>query len=235
MVSIVIPAYNEAARLPAGLESVARYLLESKLDAEVIVVDDGSTDGTAQVARQRGAELGLERFEILVQDPNQGKGAAVRRGVLAAKGERIVMTDTDMSTPIEEMPKLLAALDGGYQVAIGSRYVDRSLLEERQPFYREFSSMLYNRAVQATMLPGVRDTQCGFKAFDAAAAREIFDPLIIQGFAFDVEVLYRARRRGMRIKEVAVRWKDAPGSTVKPIRHAITSTLSLVKIRLQTR
>jgi dolichyl-phosphate beta-glucosyltransferase len=234
-VSIVVPAYNEALRLPGTLNAIGAYLAETRTEADVIVVDDGSVDGTASLVRDLARSWDTGNLEVISYLPNRGKGAAVREGVLAARQDVVLMTDADMSTPISEMPKLLAAIDGGASVAVGSRYLDRQLLEVRQPLYRELSASLYNRAVQRWLIPGIRDTQCGFKAFRRLAGVELFTLLIIQGFAFDVEILYRAHRRGMTITEVPVIWRDMSGSTVQPLKHAITSTLSLVKIRVMTR
>jgi dolichyl-phosphate beta-glucosyltransferase len=231
LISIVIPAYNEARRLPPTLAAIHSYVKGRSLQAEVIVIDDGSADDTAAAAERVASEQRISSLRV-VRQPNQGKGAAVRTGVFAATGDVIVMTDADMSTPISEMPKLIDAINRGCDVAIGSRYRDRALLAVRQPLYREAAATLYNRAVQAFLVPGIRDTQCGFKAFRRGAARTLFQPLVIQGFAFDVEILYRARRLGMSIEEVPVRWRDEAGSTVQPIKHAITSTLSLIKIKV---
>ena len=234
-VCIVVPAYNEALRLPGTLDAIRAYLAGTRTEADIIVVDDGSTDGTASLVRDLARSWHTGNLEVISYQPNRGKGSAVREGVLAARQDVVVMTDADLSTPISEMPKLLAAIAGGASVAVGSRYLDRQLLEVRQPLYRELSASLYNRAVQRWLIPGIRDTQCGFKAFQRPAGVELFTPLIIQGFAFDVEILYRAHRRGMTITEVPVIWRDMSGSTVQPLKHAITSTLSLVKIRVMTR
>ncbi len=212
-VSIIIPAYNEEKRLPASLQIVAGYLASGQWEfSEVVVVNDGSRDGTAAAARQAGAR-------VLENPGNRGKGYSVRHGMLEAKGDWLLFSDADLSTPIEELDKLWQAVDRqGAQAAIGSRALDRSLIGVRQPLFREGMGRFFNLAMRlVTGLP-FRDTQCGFKLFEATAAREIFQRQRIDGFGFDVEVLYIALRLGFRVLEVPVRWNDAPGTTVSPWR-----------------
>jgi dolichyl-phosphate beta-glucosyltransferase len=207
--SVVIPAYNEALRLPSTLARVREHLGARGVEHEIVVVDDGSTDATAELARAAGGAV-----RVLHHQPNRGKGYAARRGMLAARGDRRLMTDADLSTPIEELAGLEAALDRGYDVAIGSRAVDGARIEVRQPAYREAMGRLFNVLVQGLLLPGLSDTQCGFKLFTARAAEAAFAPCRLDGFSFDVEVLYAARRRGLRIAEVPVVWRNDAATRV---------------------
>jgi dolichyl-phosphate beta-glucosyltransferase len=205
--SVVVPAFNEAARLPPTLETVRAYLAASGIPHEIVVVDDGSADATAEVARAAGATL-------LRNERNRGKGHAARRGMLAARGARRLMTDADLSTPIDELPRLMAKLDEGYDVAIASRAVEGARIEVRQPAYREGMGRLFNLCVRVLAVPGIHDTQCGFKLFTAAAAEASFGPARLDGFSFDVETLFLARRRGLRIAEVPVVWRNDAASRV---------------------
>lgn len=208
-ISIVIPAYNEENRLGPSLEKVRRYLAKSGWEfAEVIVVNDGSRDRTSDVARAGGA--------VVMENPgNRGKGYTVRHGMLKAQGEWILYTDADLSSPIEEAEKLWAAVSReNAQVAIGSRAVDRSLVGVHQPLIRELSGRFFNLVMRViTGLP-YRDTQCGFKLFEAEAARQVFSRQQLDGFGFDVEVLFIAGRLGYRGLEVPVRWDNVEGTKV---------------------
>jgi dolichyl-phosphate beta-glucosyltransferase len=208
--SVVIPAYNEAARLPATLARLRESLSEKAGETEIVVVDDGSTDRTADAAREAGG-AGLV---LLRHQPNRGKGYAVRRGMLAARGRRRLMTDADLSTPIEELSRLEGRLDGDADIAIGSRAVAGARIEVHQPVYREMMGRVFNRLVQLLLLPGLQDTQCGFKLFSASAAELAFAACRLDGFSFDVEALYAARRRGLRIAEVPVTWRNDAASRV---------------------
>jgi dolichyl-phosphate beta-glucosyltransferase len=171
------------------------------------VADDGSTDQTAEKARDAGAT-------VLREDHNRGKGHAVRRGMLAARGRRRLMTDADLSTPIEELKHFLEKMDEGYGVVIGSRALPASRIEVHQPVHRENLGRLYNLFVRALALPGLHDTQCGFKLWSAPAARDAFAAARLDGFSFDVEALYLARKRGYRIAEIPVTWRNDPASRV---------------------
>jgi dolichyl-phosphate beta-glucosyltransferase len=224
--SVVIPAYNEALRLPATLARVREHLAGRGLAHEILVVDDGSTDATADLARAAGDVVRLLRHE-----PNRGKGYAVRRGMLAAIGERRLMSDADLSTPIEELARLEAEIDRGFDVAIGSRAVAGARIEVRQPPYREALGRLFNRLVQVLLLPGVADTQCGFKLFTAAAAEAAFGSCRLDGFSFDVEALYLARRRGLRIAEVPIVWRNDAATRVG-LGGGSAAFLDLLRIRL---
>jgi dolichyl-phosphate beta-glucosyltransferase len=208
--SVVIPAYNEAARLPASLRRIAEYLEQCAPGAEILVVDDGSRDDTAGLA----VEASAGRARVLRNEGNRGKGYAVRRGMLAASGARRLMTDADLSTPIEELPLLMAPLDAGYDVAIGSRAVPGARVEVHQSRYRESVGRVFNRLVQLLALPGLHDTQCGFKLFTADAAEEAFGAARLDGFSFDVEALYVARLHGRRIAEVPVTWRNDAATRV---------------------
>jgi dolichyl-phosphate beta-glucosyltransferase len=208
-ISIVIPAYNEEKRLGASLEKIRRYLASSRWEfSEIVVVDDGSRDGTRQVAA-----AGCAR--ILENPGNRGKGYTVRHGMLEAQGDWILYSDADLSSPIEELDRLwVAAERENAQVAIGSRAVDRSLVGVHQPWAREMSGRVFNLAMRlVTGLP-FRDTQCGFKLFEREAARRIFSRQQLDGFGFDVEVLFIARRLGYRAIEVPVRWDNVEGTKV---------------------
>jgi dolichyl-phosphate beta-glucosyltransferase len=207
--SVVIPAYNEALRLPATLVRVRGHLALRGVSHEIVVVDDGSSDATAQAAEAAGVGV-----RVLRHQPNRGKGFAVRRGMLAATGAKRLMTDADLSTPIEELAKLEAALDQGFDVAIGSRAVAGAKIEVHQPAYREAMGRIFNRLVQALLLPGLHDTQCGFKLFTAAAAQAAFAACRLDGFSFDVEALYVARRRGLRVAELPVVWRNDAATRV---------------------
>jgi dolichyl-phosphate beta-glucosyltransferase len=225
--SVVIPAYNEALRLPASLARLAEYLGRQGAPYEILVVDDGSTDGTAELARRAG-----ERVRVLRHEPNRGKGYAVRRGMLAATGERRLLTDADLSTPIEEVAKLQEALDEGCDVAIGSRAIAGARIEVHQPAYREAMGRLFNRLVQVLLLPGLHDTQCGFKLFSARAAEAAFAPAVLDGFSFDVEALYLARQQGLRIAEVPVTWRNDAASRVG-LGGGAAAFADLARIRLR--
>ena len=226
--TVVIPAYDEETRLPASLEAVAAWLSgrAEPLSAEILVVDDGSADRTAARAAETGRRLGLA-VRVLVHEKNRGKGAAVRTGALAAEGRSVLVSDADFSTPIGEWEKLAAA---GAPVAIGSRAVDESLVKERQPFYRVAMGKLFNLLVRLAALPGIRDTQCGFKLFTREAAQAVFSRATVDRFAWDVEALLLARKLGYAIAEVPVLWFDSPDSRVTLLGGA-QAYLDVLRIR----
>jgi len=209
--SVVVPALNEEDRLPRTLERITSHLGRRGGAYEVLVVDDGSRDGTAARAEAAGAI-------VLRNEGNRGKGFAVRRGMLAARGARRLMTDADLSTPIEELDRLSARMDAGSDVVIGSRALAGARIEVRQPWYRENMGRLFNLFVRALAVPGLMDTQCGFKLFSAAAARDVFSAACLDGFSFDVEVLFLARKKGYRIAEVPVLWRNDAASRVSLVR-----------------
>jgi len=239
--SIVIPAFNEATRLPRTLARIREYVDARRLDAELLVIDDGSSDDTAGLASAQLAPLG-PRGRVVRSPRNAGKGASVRRGMLAAVGTRVLFSDADLSTPIEEVEKLERQLDQDVDVAIGSRALDRSLVEERQPWARDAGGRLFNLLVRHCAIDGIHDTQCGFKLFDARVIHPIFARTRIDGFGFDVEVLALARRLGAVIAEVPVRWRNDLDSRVTlwqgarafadPLR--VSAALALGTYRLPT-
>ena len=215
--SIVVPAYNEEHRLPPTLAKLKAFLDTQPLRYEIVVVDDGSKDNTIGVTNALMATM--PNLRLVKQPRNRGKGAAVRVGMLEARGQIRVMCDADGSMPAEELPKLLAPIVGcKAEIAIGSRYVEGAKTDVKQPFYRVLWSRLCNRVIQKSLVPGVRDTQCGFKAFTAEAARDLFRRAKIDGWAFDLEILALARRRGFEIAEVGVEWKDDGRSRVNPLK-----------------
>jgi dolichyl-phosphate beta-glucosyltransferase len=226
-ISIVIPAYNEARRLPSTLDQLERFINGNSLPAEVIVVDDGSTDATADVVRQHAA--GWPQLRLL-GGVHGGKGAAVQQGMAAARGRYRIFSDADLSVPIDDLEKLLKPLRGGAGVAIASRALRDSRVEVHQPWYRETMGKIFNKLVRIFVLGGVKDTQCGFKAFTAEVADRVFPQLQTRGFGFDVEVLYRAQHAGYRIVEVPTRWINSPQSRVHPVRHSLAMFLELLAI-----
>jgi len=223
---VIIPAYNEAKRLPPTLGAIRRFLDGWGRPYEILVIDDGSTDDTAARAREAGGRA----LTLLANGRNRGKGHSVRRGMLAATGEVRLMTDADLSTPIEEFPRLLSRLDDGHEIAIGSRALPESRVEVRQPWYRESLGRFFNLLVRLVALPGLHDTQCGFKLFTAAAARQAFAPARLDGFSFDVETLFIARRRGLKIAEVPVTWRNDAATRVGLARGG-QAFLDLLRIR----
>jgi dolichyl-phosphate beta-glucosyltransferase len=227
--SVVIPAFNESRRLPPTLRTVETYLRESNRRSELIVVDDGSTDDTAAAVDQM-IRSGL-KLHLLRHDANRGKGAAVRTGMLAASGDIVLFTDADLSTPIADFERLIAALEEGADVAIGSRALDRSLIEVHQPWIRDRMGRVFNLFVQAILLPGLKDTQCGFKAFRRKAARDLFSATEAEGFEFDAEVLYRAKRSGLKIREIPVHWRNNPDTRVSAISDSARMLFSLFRVR----
>lgn len=222
--SVVIPAFNEAQRLPPTLDRIQRHLAGRPGGSEILVVDDGSADATAEVAARAGAA-------VLRNEGNRGKGYSVRRGMLHARGARRLMTDADLSTPIEELERLMACMDEGYDVVIASRAMAGSRVEVRQPWYRENLGRAFNLVVRALVLPGLQDTQCGFKLFTAAAARDAFAASRLDGFSFDVEALVAARRRGYRIAELPVTWRNDEATRVGMVRGGL-AFLDLLRIRV---
>ena len=231
-ISLVIPAYQESLRLPGSLTRIAEYLAGRRDEAwEILVVDDGSRDATADVAREEAKRLGLP-LRVLRLPANRGKGAAIRAGVLASRGDWVLVCDADLSTPIEEWKKLRAA---GTPVAVGSRALDEDLVRLKQPWHRRTMGKLFNLFVRALTIRGIRDTQCGFKLFEGTLAREIFARAKIDRFAYDVEILLLARRRGAAIAEVPVLWFNSPESKVSIVRDSLRMLRDLVRIRFGTR
>ncbi|HJZ97329.1 MAG TPA: dolichyl-phosphate beta-glucosyltransferase [Candidatus Solibacter sp.] len=224
-ISIIIPAYNEEKRLPATLVKVREYLAGAQWDfAEVVVVDDGSRDGTVKVAREAGVR-------VLQNTGNRGKGFTVKHGMLEARGEWVLYTDADLSAPIGELEKLwTATAKTGAQVAIGSRALDRSLVGVHQPAARELVGRVFNLMMRMTTGLPFRDTQCGFKLFEARAAKEIFSRQQLDGFGFDVEVLFIAQQLAYRSIEVPVRWDNVEGTKVSLLLGG-KAYLDLLKVR----
>ena len=231
MLSIVIPCYNEEERLPQTIEQIERYLDGRGLGYELILVDDGSSDGTRMVMDAAAGRSRSVRLEALPH--NRGKGRALAEGVAVAKGSEILVTDADLSTPIEELPKLQAELDKGAGVAIASRALRGSRVEVSQPFYRVLMGKAFNLLVQAVLLPGIWDTQCGFKLFRADVAHEAFAELTTDGFGYDPEVLYRAKRRGVKIAEVPVIWRNSAPTKVSPIKSSLDMFKHVLRIRFR--
>lgn len=220
--SVILPAWNEAERLGATLEAVGAFLSAHAPGGEVLVVDDGSTDGTPDVARRLGAR-------VLVHPENRGKGAAVRTGMLAAEGDFRLFCDVDLSTPMEEALRLRAALERGGAVALGSRMISGATVTRARQRRRAALSVVFNQLIRE-LAPGVSDTQCGFKMFTAEAANLLFRRSRINRYAFDVEVLLIARRHGLRIEEVPIRWAEADSSRVRLVRDGARMLVDLARI-----
>lgn len=228
--SIVIPAYNEAMRIESTLVHVLRYLETQPYASEVIVVDDGSKDATFGVVRNMRTP---NRTPVRVHQlkENQGKGAAVKVGMLGlARGEYRLFYDADASTPIEEVDRIWPQFDDGANIVIGSRALPDSRVEVHQASYREFMGRTYNRMLRAMKLTHFIDTQCGFKAFTAAAAEAVFSRQTLERFSFDVELLFVAEKHGLAIREIPVRWINSPASRVSPIRDSTRMFLDLFLI-----
>ena len=229
--SLVIPAYNERNRIGACLRSVAEWVRSRPggWDWEVVLVDDGSTDGTKGIAKALADELGLP-LEIRRHDRNMGKGRALREGVLASTGDPVLISDVDLSTPLTEWVKLAERLPT-HPVAIGSRALEEDLVRRKQPLYRRLLGKAGNLLVRMFAVPGIRDTQCGFKLFRGDVARELFREAHVDGFAYDMEILFLARRRGLAIAEVPVLWFNSPESKVSLFRDALPTLWDLLRLR----
>jgi glycosyltransferase involved in cell wall biosynthesis len=227
--SIIIPAFNEEQRLPKTLKHICHYLRCRNIRAEVLVVDDGSTDDTAKLVS--ASKSGFSELRLVSNGRNRGKGFSVRHGMLEARGEFALFTDADLSTPIAELEKLLAVLRDGYDVAIGSRAMDRKLIEVHQSALRERAGIIFNGFVRhMTGLP-FQDTQCGFKAFRRERMHAVFEQQRTDGFGFDPEVLFLAQRKGLRIAEIPVRWAHDPATKVHMVRDSLGMFLDLFAIR----
>jgi dolichyl-phosphate beta-glucosyltransferase len=226
--SIVIPAFNEELRLPETLSRIASYVRASKRETELIVVDDGSTDRTADVANSFRGEIHYLR--VVANKENRGKGFSVRHGMMEANGRIVLFTDADLSAPIEEADQLLAAL-ADHDVAIGSRALNRSLISVRQSVFREYAGMIFNFIVRAILRLPFVDTQCGFKAFRSEPCRVIFQQQRVERFGFDPELLYLARHHGLRSVEIPVRWGHSPATKVSMWRDSIQMFLDVFIIR----
>jgi dolichyl-phosphate beta-glucosyltransferase len=228
--TVVIPAYNEEALIESTTRDIAGYLDRLGLVFEIIIVDDGSADRTIEIARRLSEEIPGVR--PVSYSRNMGKGHAVRTGMLEAAGERVLFTDADNSTPIDELPALMSALDDGCGVAIGSRAVRGSVRTIHQPYYRELGGKIINLFIQFFAVPGIRDTQCGFKLFTKDAARQVFSRGVIDDFSFDVEALFLARRLGFKIAELPVHWANRGESSVRPFRDGARILTDIIRIRL---
>lgn len=227
--SVVIPAYNETGRLGATLEQVLAYLDAQPYASEVIVVDDGSADETAQLARDLLA--GRERARVLVNEQNRGKGYSVKRGLLEASGQRVLFSDADLSTPIEHTADLLAAMDAGADIAIGSRVTRGADIERHQPFLRELAGRMFS-LVQRTLLgTHIADTQCGFKMFTREAVQTAVPHQKLERWAFDAELIFIAKRLGLKVVEVPVHWVNSPDTRVRMISDGLGMVRDLWRIR----
>ena len=227
--SIVLPAYNEAQRLAASLDKVLQYARQLGGNTEIIVVNDGSSDSTAEIVRRYAKQQPALR---LIENPgNRGKGFSVRNGMLHASGDVLLFTDADLSSPIREADKLFAALQAGADVAIGSRWVRKELQVKRQPIHRRIMGRIFNLALRLVLGLDFKDTQCGFKAFRRSAAEQVFPRQRIERWGFDPELLFLAQRAGLRIAEVPVEWAHRTGTHISPLRDGLRMFVELFKIR----
>ncbi len=232
-ISIVVPAFNEEKRIEKTVRAIFDYMVMTHGLCEFIIVDDGSTDRTCEIVARMQRE-GLS-IRLLQNGKNRGKGHAVRHGVVASTGDMVLVTDADLATPIEEMEKLVEEIRQGADIAIGSRGLRASQLIVRQPFYRELPGRVFNLLVRGVILPGIRDTQCGFKLFRGPLARKLFARATIDGFAFDVEVLGLAMRASCRLAEVPVRWSHITQSKLRLGRDGVAMFRDMIRVAYKLR
>jgi glycosyltransferase involved in cell wall biosynthesis len=228
LLSIIIPAYNEEQRLPESLAQVADFVGAQSYPIEVIIIDNNSTDATGQIAQDFASEFSYVRAMV---QPRQGKGAAVQTGMLAGRGEYLIVCDADFSMPVEEIRKFVPPAQNGYDVAIASREVPGAR-RIGEPEYRHLMGRMFNLIVRVLAIPRIQDTQCGFKAFRREVAQTIFQRQTIDGWGFDVEVLFIALRRGYDIIEIPITWVYKPQSRVNPIRDSVNMFLETLRVRL---
>jgi dolichyl-phosphate beta-glucosyltransferase len=227
--SIILPAYNESARIAATLDKILVHAAERGWNVEVILVNDGSSDCTAQILSEYAGRHDVVR---LLENPgNRGKGFSVRNGMLHAKGDVLLFSDADLSSPIEEADKLFAAIVKGADIAIGSRWVDPGLQIRRQPLYRRLFGRIFNLALRVVLGLQFKDTQCGFKAFTRRSAQAIFPQQKIERWGFDPELLYLARKFGFTVSEVPVAWSHREGTRIHPLRDGIRMFIELLRVR----
>jgi glycosyltransferase involved in cell wall biosynthesis len=227
--SIVIPAYNESARLGVSLEKVLAYVHAQGWDAEIIVVNDGSSDNTAEIIRTFARKDPM--VKLLENPGNRGKGYSVRNGMLHAEGRFIVFSDADLSSPIEEAPKLLKALQGGADIAIGSRWLRAETQTQRQPLHRQIFGRIFNLLLRISLGLQFADTQCGFKAFKRTAAQAIFPLQKIERWGFDPEILFLARKLGFKVQEVPVVWGHSGGARINPLVDGAKMFQEMLRVR----
>ena len=229
--TVVIPAYNEEKRILDTLGRVHDHLASQDYTSEILVVDDGSIDDTLHVVQGFADEHSSVR--TLHHEPNRGKGYAVRAGVLSARGENVLICDADLATPIEELDSFWKHLSAGADIVIASRALADSRLVQRQPPYREFAGRMFNFLVQVLAVPGIHDTQCGFKLVRGEVGRHVFALCTLNGFSFDIEMLHIALRLGYRIAEVPVAWYHRPGSKVRMLRDGPAMLMDLLRMRVR--
>lgn len=234
MMSVIVAAYNEEKRLPGTLGRIVEYLNQQEMEFEIIVVDDGSVDRTFSVSQTFSTDL--PNISVIRYERNMGKGYALRTGVLASRGSMILLTDADLSTPIEELSRLQPFLDGNVcEVVIGTRALELSRITRRQPWWRQCMGRIFNRIVRMFVLDGFSDTQCGFKLFRGDVARRLFGEARINRFAFDVEILALALKRGCRVIETPITWANSPDSKVNPVVDSLRMLVDLARIWLVIR
>ena len=229
--SVVIPVFNEEKNIAETLRRVSAYFSLKKFRWEVLVSDDGSTDTTAEMVRKFANENPQHTVRLVSSSPNHGKGFATRQGMLAASGRYILFTDADLSAPIKETDKLIQSLENGADVAIGSRGVHAKDCDVQQSLKRRFSGRVFNWLVRALVLPDVRDSQCGFKCFTRETAQKLFSDQKLDGFCFDVEVLYLAKRAGLKVAEVPVMWSEGRESKIRLVRDSLRMFKDLLLIK----
>jgi glycosyltransferase involved in cell wall biosynthesis len=227
--SIIIPAYNEDARIETTLQKVTAFIAARGWDAEVLVVNDGSSDRTIEIVERYARNN--PRLRLIENPSNRGKGYSVRNGMLHAGGEALLFSDADLSSPIEEAPKLFDALAQGADVAIGSRWLQTRLQTQRQPLYRQLFGRIFNRMLRTVLGLPFKDTQCGFKAFTRRAAAAIFPLQHIEGWGFDPEVLFLAKRFGFKIAEVPVEWAHREGTRISPLSDGPKMLAEMLRVR----
>jgi len=226
--SVIIPAYNEENRIGNSLKVILEYLSKQNYNFEIIVVDDGSSDKTIEKVKEIDSS---DKIKILKNEINKGKGYSIRKGMLEAIGECQLFSDADLSTPIGELDKFWKYLNEDYDIVIGSRALKDSVLEVRQPFYREFMGRAFNFIVRFILGFKIKDTQCGFKIFKKDVAKHIFSIQKIEGWSFDVEILYIASKLDYKIKEVPVRWINSPSSKVNPLKDALKMFIDVSRLK----